>query len=174
MFVRPALSMALACLAAPSLAQQQVPAASRERIADEAAIKRLGAIWEDSWNRRDAAGLASVMDPRVVFVSVLGPDTPEQGRGGREAFQKAHAAMLASPMFANSRWTNRDVAIVRWLTPDVAVAHVLWETSGDRVRHLAPGTPRRGLFTWVVQRQAGQWRVTASQNTEAMPPLRGQ
>ncbi|SOB81202.1 conserved hypothetical protein [Sphingomonas guangdongensis] len=169
------LCFALAALiGAPAPRPQQSTAPMAEsRAADETAIKRLGSAWQAAWNARDAAGLAAIMDPQIVFVSVLGPDTPGFGRGGREAFRAAHAAVLASPMFAESRWVTRDVTVVRWLTPDVAVAHVVWETTGDRVRHLAPGTPRRRLFTWVVQRQAGEWRVTASQNTEAPPPLPG-
>ncbi len=113
------------------------------------------------------------MDPNVVFVSVLGPDTPAFGRGGRDAFRAAHATMM-STMFADSHWTNESVTIVRWLRPDVALVHVVWRTTGDRVRHVKHGDPRRGLFTWVVERQAGKWIVVASQNTEAMPPLPGQ
>lgn len=170
------LCFALAVLSGTPLAQTpQTPASVQSnRVTDEAAIKQLGTAWQDAWNARDAAGLAAIMDQQVVFVSVLGPDTPGFGRGGREAFRAAHAAMLASPMFAQSRWTTRDVTVVRWLSPDIAVAHVVWETTGDRVHHLAPGTPRRGIFTWVVQRQGGGWRVAASQNTEAPSPLAGQ
>lgn len=157
----------------PTLARAQVaPAPAATRATDAAEIRALGTAWQDAWNRRDAAGLAAIMDEDVVFVSVLGPDTPGYGRGGRAAFQAGHAAILASPMFADSRWTTEQVEIVRWLTPDIAVAHVVWTTTGDRVRHLAPGTPRRGMFTWVVNKGAdGRWRVAASQNTEVMPPF---
>lgn len=109
--------------ASPSFANtpSQVPDALR---ADEAAIQNLAKIWEHSWNRRDAAGLASIMDTNVVFVSVLGPDTPGQGRGGRAAFEAGHAAILKGP-FANSIWTTESVSVVRWLRPDIAVAHVV-------------------------------------------------
>jgi uncharacterized protein (TIGR02246 family) len=144
-----------------------------ERQADEAAIRKLGRVWQDSWNARDAAGLASIMDEGVVFVSVLGPDTPGQGRGGREAFEAGHAAILKTA-FANSSWTTEDVTVVRWLRPDIAVAHVTWRTTGDRVPHIKAGDPRRGMFTWVVEKQQGQWRVVASQNTEVVPPLPAQ
>jgi uncharacterized protein (TIGR02246 family) len=160
------------------LAPQQLPSvasppAQQDRQADEAAIRQLAATWETSWNQRNADGLASIMDSNVVFVSVLGPDTPGFGRGGRDAFRAAHAGMLATA-FADSRWTNESVTVVRWVRPDVAVAHVVWRTTGDRVRHVKHGEPRRGLFTWVVERNAGKWVVVASQNTEAMPPLPGQ
>ena len=149
---------------------QSAAAPVHSRTADEAAIKRLGYAWQDAWNKRDAAGLAALADPDLVFVSVLGPDTPGHGRGGREAFRAAHAQMLLTA-FSDSRWTTREVNVVRWLRPDIAVAHVVWETTGDRVRHLAPGSPRRGIFTWVVEKKDGKWLVAASQNTEVIPPL---
>lgn len=141
--------------------------------ADEVAIRALAQTWQDAWNRRDAVGLASIMDPDLVFVSVLGPDTPGFGRGGRGAFQAGHAAILKT-MFADSIWTNEEVKVVRWLRPDIAVVHVVWRTTGDRVRHIKHGEPRRGMFTWVVEKQDSQWRVVASQNSEALPPLPGQ
>lgn len=149
------------------------PAAPVQTAADEAAIRELGQIWQEAWNRRDAAGLASIMDADLVFVSVLGPDTPGFGRGGRKAFEAGHAALLKA-MFAESRWTTEDVTVVRWLRPDIAIAHVVWRTTGDRVRHVKHGEPRYGMFTWVVEKQQGRWRVVASQNTEVMPPLPGQ
>jgi uncharacterized protein (TIGR02246 family) len=160
---------------APLYAEASAPTAARagDRAAEEAAIRELAMVWQRAWNGRDADGLASIMDPALVFVSVQGPDTPGFGRSGRDDFRRAHAAILPT-MFANSVWTNEEVKVVRWLSPDIAVAHVVWRTTGDRVRHVKYGEPRRGIFTWVLERQAGQWRVVASQNTEAMPPLPGQ
>ncbi|MBY0519179.1 MAG: SgcJ/EcaC family oxidoreductase [Sphingomonas sp.] len=159
------------CSAALPAAAQVQPSA--DHAAEEAEIRALAQTWQDSWNKRDAEGLASIMDPRLVFVSVQGPDTPGFGRGGREAFKAGHAAIMKT-MFADSVWTNEDVKVVRWLRPDIAVVHVVWRTTGDRVRHVKFGAPRRGMFTWVLEKQAGNWRVVASQNTESMPPLPGQ
>lgn len=151
------------------------PAVAREdRASDEAAIKALGVVWQDAWNSRDAAVLGAILAPDATFVSVLGPDTPGGGRGGRAAFQAAHALMLKSPMFANSRWTTRRVDVLRFIGPNAAVAQVLWETTGDRVRHIKFDAPRRGLFLWVLEKQDGRWLVVASQNTEAPSPLPGQ
>lgn len=168
------LAACLASVGADSPTPPAEPAAaSVQSKADEAAIRELGQIWQDSWNRRDAAGLASIMDTDLVFVSVLGPNTPGFGRGGRAAFEAGHAALFKA-MFADSRWITEDVTVVRWLRPDIAIAHVVWRTTGDRVRHIRHGDPRYGMFTWVVEKQEGRWRVVASQNTEAMPPLAGQ
>jgi hypothetical protein len=54
------------------------------------------------------------------------------------------------------------------------VARVFWSTTGDRVRHIKHGSPREGIFTWVVEKRDGRWLIVASQNTEAMPVLPGQ
>lgn len=161
---------AMPVMTLPAAAQVQ---SGIDHSADEADIRTLAQIWQDSWNKRDAEGLASIMDPKLIFVSVQGPDTPGFGRGGRDAFKAGHAAILKT-MFADSVWTNEDVKVVRWLGPDIAVAHVVWRTTGDRVRHVKFGAARRGMFTWVLEKQAGNWRVVASQNTESMPPLPGQ
>ncbi len=141
--------------------------------ADVAAIKNLAAVWQEAWNRRDAAKLASIMDERVTFVSVLGPDTPSYGRGNKASFQASHDQLLKT-MFANSVWNTKQVNIVRFVRPDIAIAQVVWETTGDKVRHVKHDSPRRGAFLWVLEKQADGWRVIASQNTEAMPPLPGQ
>ena len=161
---RPALIAAVWFAAAGSAA-----AAATPPPADVAAIQAMGGAWQRAWNARDARALGALFDADATFVSVLGPDTPGFGRGGRKAFEEAHAALLRSPMFADSAWTTRQVDIVRLVRPDVAIAQVLWETTGDRVRHLPPGTPRRGLFLWVLEKRDGAWRIVASQNTEAPP-----
>ncbi len=148
-------------------------ASTVDRRPDELAIRSLAKVWEEAWNRRDANGLASIMDPRLVFVSVKGPETPGFGRGGRDAFRAGHEVILRS-MFADSQWTTEDVTVVRWLRPDIAIVHVVWRTTGDRVPHVKFGEPRRGLFTWIVEKQGARWVVVASQNTEAMPRLPGQ
>lgn len=106
-------------------------------------------------------------------MSVQGPDTPGFGRGGRAAAQAGHAPLFRFA-FADSVWKTTRTDVVRFLGPDVAVAHVVWETTGDRVPHVRYGAPRRGMFTWVLQKKDGRWWVVASQNTEAMPALPGQ
>ena len=164
-----------AMLAVAAVLAMAIPSfATADETSDQAAIKALGVAWQTAWNTRDAQGLGEILAPDASFISVLGPDTPGLGRGGRAEFQAAHAAILKSPMFAESKWTTTRVDVLRFLGNDVAVAQVLWETTGDRVRHIKHGAPRRGIFLWVLQRQSGQWRVVASQNTEAVPPLPGQ
>jgi hypothetical protein len=80
---------------------------------------------------------------------------------------------MFTTLFTDSTWKTEEVH-VKWIQPDLAFARVLWSTTGDKVRHLKHGTPRTGIFTWVVQKKNGAWLVIASQNTESMPILPGQ
>lgn len=149
---------------APSRADEK-----EDRTKDEAAIKQLGKDWQDAWNKKDAAGLAALLSKDVDFISVLGP----KGWGkGQEGFKQAHAGMFKS-LFTESKWTTSEVH-VKFFRHDLAFARVLWATKGDKVRHVKHGELREGIFTWVVEKKDGKWRIIASQNTESMPVLPGQ
>jgi uncharacterized protein (TIGR02246 family) len=105
----------------------------------------------------------------VDFITVLGPNGWLKGRA---RFKEVHARMFTT-LFTDSQWTTKEVH-VKFLRPDIAFGRVLWATTGDRVRHVKHGAPREGVFTWVVEKQDGRWRIVASQNTESMPLLAGQ
>jgi uncharacterized protein (TIGR02246 family) len=163
----PLLAMLLLCLhPAAGVAQAAMP--SQNRV-DELAIRALAADWESAWNRRDADALAGILADDVDFVTVWGPNGWMKGKA---AFGAAHARMFQT-FFARSHWKTGEVR-VKFLRPDIAIAHVPWSTTGDEVRHIKHGEPRHGLFTWVVERREGRWLVIASQNTEVMPFLPGQ
>src|SRR6266849_4779551 len=117
-----------------------------DRTADEAAIKQIAKDWGDAWNKHDADGLTSLLADDVDFVTVLGP---KGWMKGREQFRQAHAAMYKT-LFTDSVWTTKEV-YVKFLRPDLAIARVLWATTGDKVRHIKHGEPREGIFTWVVE-----------------------
>src|ERR1700754_4288413 len=116
--------------------------------ADEAAIKQLGTRWQDAWNARDADGMTHLLSEDIDFVTVLGP---HGWLKGRPQFKEAHARMFTT-LFTDSTWTTKEVH-VKFIQPDLAVARVLWSTTGDKVRHVKHGTPRTGIFTWVVQKK---------------------
>lgn len=156
----PGAILVLALLGMPGHAAQ---------ASDEAVIRQMGLQWQEAWNRRDAQAMAELMAADVDFVSVLGP---LGWLKGRPEFLRAHAGMFTT-LFTESTWSTNETH-VRFVQPDLAIAHVLWSTTGDKVRHVKHGTPRAGIFTWVVQKQQGRWLVIASQNTESMPILPGQ
>jgi uncharacterized protein (TIGR02246 family) len=137
--------------------------------ADRAAIEAIGQRWQQAWNRRDAEGLSNLVSQDVDFVTVLGPDGWLKGR---ERFYSVHARMFTT-LFVESVWTNNETHLKR-LRSDLAIMRVLWETKGDKVRHIRHGAPRAGIFTWVLEKRGGKWIIVAAQNTERIPPLPGQ
>jgi uncharacterized protein (TIGR02246 family) len=138
-----------------------------DRARDEAAIKQVAMAWQEGWNKHDAAGLAALLVEDVDFVTVVGP---EGWLKGRKKFQD-YTAEIHKRYFKDSVWTTKETR-VRFLRPDVAVAHVLWSHLGANVPlpGRRPDVPQPGIFTWVLEKRDGKWLVVASQNTESPPP----
>jgi uncharacterized protein (TIGR02246 family) len=150
-------------------ASSLMSAQDKENATDRAAIEALGKRWQETWNGHDMDGLSMLLAEDVDFVTVGGP---KGWLKGRRQLRDDHAAKHKT-RFKDSVWTTKEMHI-KFLRPDLAVARVLWSTSGDRVPHIKYGERREGIFMWVVEKQAGRWLVIASQNTENMPPLPGQ
>jgi uncharacterized protein (TIGR02246 family) len=157
------LLLAVICALSPAKAQDKNDAT------DRTAIEALGKSWQETWNRHDIAAMSMLLAEDVDFVTVGGP---KGWLKGRKQWQEDHARKHQT-LFKDSVWTTKEMQI-KFLRPDLAVARVLWSTTGDKVRHIKHGEPREGLFTWIVEKRAGQWLIIASQNTESMPPLPGQ
>ena len=136
--------------------------------ADRKAIEAIASSFQDTWNRHDMDGMASLVAEDVDFVTVVGARGWEKGR---KEFKDGHAAVHKT-MFKDSVITVRETH-VKFIRPDIAIAHVLWETKGDVVPDRKPGEPREGIFTWVVEKRSGKWLILASQNTENKVPLAG-
>jgi len=141
------------------------PSPQLDHSAGTQAIRDIEAHWQDDWNRHDIAGLAGLFTDDADFVTVIG-----RWCKGKKDFYDYHVR-LHQVMFKDSVWKTTDTQI-RFLKPDVAIVHVNWGITGDRD---ADGTPRPksrdGIFTQVIVKQNGQWRISASQNTniESVP-----
>jgi uncharacterized protein (TIGR02246 family) len=72
-------------------------------------------------------------------------------------------------VFEESRLTITNVDI-RFLTSDVAVAHVRWTMTGARTPTGLP-VPQQGIQTHVLQKQNGQWLIAAFQNMNSVPEM---
>jgi uncharacterized protein (TIGR02246 family) len=159
----------LILLLASTCAFSQVNAQDKENATDRAANESLGKRWQEMWNRHDMDALSMLLAEDVDFVTVGGP---KGWLKGRTQLRDDHAAKHKT-RFKDSVWTTKEMHI-KFLRPDLAVAHVLWSTTGDRVPHIKHGEGREGIFMWVVEKREGNWLIIASQNTESMPPLPGQ
>jgi hypothetical protein len=65
--------------------------------------------------------------------------------------------------FKNSVWPTERVN-VQILAPEMALVHVDCQTRGDLDFDLKPWPPRNGLFSWLVVKDAGSWKIRAVQN----------
>lgn len=125
----------------------------------------------ESWNRHDLKAYVSLWTEGADFVNVVG-----MHREGRSELL-AEVEYLHASRFRNSQITPLRSKI-RFLTPEVAVAHFWWQMTGDPGMPGIPGPAdglRRGIFTHVVSLTPDGWRFTASQNTDVLPipdPLR--
>jgi uncharacterized protein (TIGR02246 family) len=125
---------------------------------EENAIREIQARWDDAWNRHDVKALSSLVAEDVRFVNVAG--VVLTGRAEFEALQLRTHAM----QFKESVRTASGTAI-KFLTPDIAVAHVRWGMRGDKDPDGTPRQPRNGIMMQVLMKRDGKWAVVAAQNT---------
>ena len=137
-----------------------VPAAA-DTTRDTAKVRAVVVRQAETWNRHDAKAYAALFTPGADVVNVVG----WWWKGRTELEQKLGAAHAR--MFRDSTLTIADVH-VRFLTPQLAVAHARWTMTGATPPPGLP-EPRAGIQTLLLQKRAGQWLIDVFQNTEAIP-----
>jgi uncharacterized protein (TIGR02246 family) len=130
---------------------------------DEAAVHQVPQAFAAAWAKHDGHRLAQIMSPDIDFVNVSA-----EFLHGRHDFEVFHTRLL-STQFKDSILTPINTTI-RFLTSDLALLHWNWRIDNDRNADMTARKPRFGLFTMVVQKQNGQWLVTAAQNTNWTSP----
>jgi uncharacterized protein (TIGR02246 family) len=149
-----AASILVAALSAP---QSRVAAQG----GDEAQIRRVQDRQAEAWNRHDAKAYVDLFEEDGEAVNIVG----WWWKGRAEMESKLGAAFAY--VFRESTLTITEVH-VRFLTPDIAIAHVRWTMTGARTPPNIP-EPREGIQTQVLRKRAGAWRIAAFQNTNAVP-----
>ncbi len=131
--------------------------------ADERMIRAVEQEQATSWNAHDINGYSALFTDDATIINVLG----WQWHGRAELQQKLGPAFQS--VFSQSRMSIGDVS-VRFLKPDVAVAHVRWTMTGA-MSPTGGGTniPQQGIQTQVLVKRAGTWRITEFQNTNSVP-----
>ena len=142
-----------AALAATALGQNENP--------DEAEIRRLQRRQQEAWNQHDAKAYASLFTEDGDIVNVVG-----WWWKGRAEIEKKLTDAYAF-VFKESTLTVTDVQF-KFLTPEIAVAHVKWTMTGARTPKGIP-EPQQGIQIQILQKQAGKWLIASFQNTNSIP-----
>ena len=122
---------------------------------DEAAIRAVVRSVQDGWNAHDGKAFAAPFAADADYVVVNGMYIK-----GRDAIEQGHTQIF-STVYKESR-NAATVKSVRFLRPDVAVAHVEWN-----LEFKAGGETRKGhaINTMVFTKDGGKWSIAAFQNT---------
>jgi uncharacterized protein (TIGR02246 family) len=148
-------------VAAVAILAGLMPVGLRAQRQDDAAIRQVQSRQADAWNSHDAPAYASLFTLDGDVVNVVG----WWWRGRAEIESKLRAAFAL--VFRDSKLTITDVQ-VKFLTPEIAVAHVRWTMEGAKTPTGIP-EPRQGIQTQVLRKQAGTWLIAAFQNTNSVP-----
>ena len=148
MKIRTVAGLILSFLAAAGSAKAQ-------RDQDEKSIRKVMSDFVDDVNRHDSLAFGKLLAADAEFVVITG-----EYLKGRSEVEKYHAKIWAtSDNFKDSQltWTPLNV---RFLDPNVAVAHVSAERFYSDTKD-----KRTMLVTLVLAKEGGRWLVTAIQNT---------
>jgi len=141
----------------------EATALGADRARDESDIRRLQARQQEAWNRHDAVAYAALFADDGDVVNVAG----WWWKGRREIERQLRAAFAV--VFRDSRLAIADVE-VRFLAPNVAIAHVRWTMAGARTPPSIP-EPRQGIQIQVLHKRGAAWRIVAFQNTNSLPEV---
>ena len=126
---------------------------------DEQALRGLATQFEHAWNTHDIICLAR--SQRRTSTSSTSPVSigKEEPKIIREHAERHKVR------FKNSIWTTEHVN-VQFLNREMELVHLDWQTRGDLDFDLKPWPPRKGIFSWLVVKDAASWRIRSVQNTE--------
>jgi uncharacterized protein (TIGR02246 family) len=126
--------------------------------ADEHEIREMQARWDDAWNRHDIKALSALVAEDVRFVNVAGVVL-----NGRDEFEKLQTRTHAMQFKDSVRTVT--ATDIKFLSADIAVAHVKWGMRGDKDADGTPRPPRNGVMMQVLVKRGGAWTIVAVQNT---------
>ena len=131
---------------------------AQDRSKDEAAINKQVDAMIYSWNNHNYDDLKNYTTENTDWVNVVG-----MWWKGRKESQFAHQ-FYHNTVFQKSVAEKKSVTI-RFITKDVAIAHVFQHLSGDvTLPDGKKGVPTDTIGTFVYVKQNGKWLMTAGQN----------
>jgi uncharacterized protein (TIGR02246 family) len=119
----------------------------------------------DAWNRHDAKAFAAVFAEDADFTNWRG-----EGASGRSKIELFHAPLFAT-IFKDSHQSYTAINS-RFIRPHVAAVDVHWEMTGALDAQGNPRPDRKGLLSFTMEKNAGQWQIVVMHNLDltALPP----
>jgi uncharacterized protein (TIGR02246 family) len=115
-----------------------------------------------AWNSHDADAMGKLFSAQADWVTA--PGTRVKGRTAiRDFLAQEHKTWARTTTMTPSN------AVVRFVSPDVAVILFEWEISAALDSSGKAAAPSRGNNLFVANRQAGYWTVTAGQVASQRP-----
>ncbi len=136
---------------------------SAEPQEDEATIRQLQVQQANAWNKHDAAAYANLFTEDGEVVNVVG----WWWKGRSEIERKLTAAFAF--VFKQSVLTITEVH-VRFLAPEIAIAHVRWTMTGAKTPPNIP-QPREGIQLQILTKHSNHWLIASFQNTSSVPEV---
>lgn len=137
---------------------------AQSRSKDEGAINKQVDAMIYSWNNHNYDDLKNYTTEDTDWVNVVG-----MWWKGRKESQYAHQ-VYHNTIFKESAMEKKSVSI-RFVTKDVAIAHVLLHGNGFTDPAGKKFEASDGLATLVYVKQNGQWLMTAGENVTIVPEV---
>lgn len=150
------LILALVFVIYPAAGFAQTPT---KASADEAAVRQIVQQVQDAWNAHDGKAFAAPFAADADYVVVNGMYVK-----GKEEIERGHTGIFTT-IYKDSR-NVATIKSVRFLRPDVAVAHVEWN-----LEFKMGGETQKGhaINTLIMTKEGGKWSIAVFQNTPIQP-----
>lgn len=132
------------------------------QVADTAGARGMVTGYVAAWNIHDMNALASLFAENAEFVNPMG-----RWASGRQAIEAEHT-QRHSTIFQTSTMTA-DTMHIKFISPDVAVAHVQWTLTGMQLPNGVASQPFSGITSFVSRRSDGRWQIESGQVTIIAP-----
>jgi uncharacterized protein (TIGR02246 family) len=152
-----AVAFLLLPVALPSPADAQGGSAAHEK-----AIRDVETRWENAWNSNDVPAMSRDFAPDTDAINLAG-----EWFKGRAPFAQS-LEELHSDKAKGSIWRTEETSI-KFLTPEIAIVHVLINSHGEHNPDGSPRPARHAILTRVEVKRGGQWLIVASQATNIVP-----
>ena len=141
------LALLLLGLAAPAIHAQSAP-----KEADSAAVKQLLSKFTQAFNDHDAQAMGALFAENADFTNLRGAS-----QHGREKIQ-TNFVTLFKGILKDAKRTDSPRG-VRLLAPTLATVDSDDTIAGSLTPDGKSNPLRKGLMTWIVAKQGGQWRI---------------